>query len=179
MSLENLYIVLKYQLNVKTQFIKYTTFIKELQDTISLLTGNIKIDVVQEIIKFIENIDLYDNNNDNEIEMEDIEEIDIDNNKNSFEKSDIENNNDSRESLDNNISSLIEERNKIDLSLDDSFDNNKSLENSNNNMNLELNSNNEIQIKNNNKIFYKDIDLNKLKKREENYCYLILKLLKI
>ena len=125
MSLENLYIVLKYQLNVKTQFIKYTTFIKELQDTISLLTGNIKIDVVQEIIKFIENIDLYDNNNDNEIEMEDIEEIDIDNNKYSSEKSDIENNNDSLESLDNNTSSLIEERNNIDLSLDDSFDNNK------------------------------------------------------
>ena len=125
MSLENLYIVLKYQLNVKTQFIKYTTFIKELQDTISLLTGNIKIDVVQEIIKFIENIDLYDNNNDNEIEMEDIEEIDIDNNQYSSEKSDIENNNDSLESLDNNTSSLIEERNNIDLSLDDSFDNNK------------------------------------------------------
>ena len=128
MSLENLYIVLKYQLNVKTQFIKYTTFIKELQDTISLLTGNIKIDVVQEIIKFIENIDLYDNNNDNEIEMEDIEEIDIDNNQYSSEKSDIENNNDSLESLDNNTSSLIEERNNIDLSLDDSFDNNKLLE---------------------------------------------------
>ena len=125
MSLENLYIVLKYQLNLKTQFIKYTTFIKELQDTISLLTGNIKIDVVQEIIKFIENIDLYDNNNDNEIEMEDIEEIDIDNNQYSSEKSDIENNNDSLESLDNNTSSLIEERNNIDLSLDDSFDNNK------------------------------------------------------
>ena len=128
MSLENLYIVLKYQLNVKTQFIKYTTFIKELQDTISLLTGNIKIDVVQEIIKFIENIDLYDNNNDNEIEMEDIEKIDIDNNQYSSEKSDIENNNDSLESLDNNTSSLIEERNNIDLSLDDSFDNNKLLE---------------------------------------------------
>jgi hypothetical protein len=128
MSLENLYIVLKYQLNVKTQFIKYTTFIKELQDTISLLTGNIKIDVVQEIIKFIENIDLYDNNNDNEIEMEDIEEIDIDNNQYSSEKSDIENNNDSLESLDNNTSSLIEERNNIDLSLDDSFDNNKLIE---------------------------------------------------
>ena len=128
MSLENLYIVLKYQLNVKTQFIKYTTFIKELQDTISLLTGNLKIDVVQEIIKFIENIDLYDNNNDNEIEMEDIEEIDIDNNQYSSEKSDIENNNDSLESLDNNTSSLIEERNNIDLSLDDSFDNNKLIE---------------------------------------------------
>ena len=128
MSLENLYIVLKYQLNLKTQFIKYTTFIKELQDTISLLTGNIKIDVVQEIIKFIENIDLYDNNNDNEIEMEDIEEIDIDNNQYSSEKSDIENNNDSLESLDNNTSSLIEERNNIDLSLDDSFDNNKLIE---------------------------------------------------
>ena len=128
MSLENLYIVLKYQLNVKTQFIKYTTFIKELQDTISLLTGNIKIDVVQEIIKFIENIDLDDNNNDNEIEMEDIEEIDIDNNQYSSEKSDIENNNDSLESLDNNTSSLIEERNNIDLSLDDSFDNNKLIE---------------------------------------------------
>ena len=57
--------------------------------------------------------------------MEDIEEIDIDNNQYSSEKSDIENNNDSLESLDNNTSFLIEERNNIDLSLDDSFDNNK------------------------------------------------------
>jgi hypothetical protein len=47
-----------------------------LQNTISLLTENIYIDVADEIIKSIEKIDFYDNNNDNQIEKEGREEID-------------------------------------------------------------------------------------------------------
>lgn len=47
-----------------------------MQNTISLLTENIYIDVADEIIKSIEKIDFYDNNNDNQIEKEGREEID-------------------------------------------------------------------------------------------------------
>ena len=50
----------KYHLNDTFQFIKYDFFIEELEKTIGIIRWNIKINIVNEIINWIENIIIMD-----------------------------------------------------------------------------------------------------------------------
>ena len=113
-------IVNKYNLNNKIKFIDFKLFNRELQNTIGLMTDNININVVNELISSIEKCDFYNSIVNNDVlNVDDIEgnkqEIDdIDSEEN------FENNSISLDSNDIDISSLIENMNNLDIHLNES-----------------------------------------------------------
>ena len=113
-------IVNKYNLNNKIKFIDFKLFNRELQNTIGLMTDNININVVNELISSIEKCDFYNSIVNNDVlNVDDIEgnkqEIDdIDSEEN------FENNSISLDSNDIDISSLIENMKNLDIHLNES-----------------------------------------------------------
>ena len=154
-------IVNKYNLNNKIKFIDFKLFNRELQNTIGLMTDNININVVNELISSIEKCDFYNSIVNNDVlNVDDIEgnkqEIDDIDSEENFENNSI--------SLDNNdidISSLIENMNNLDFHINESNNNNSLVELENEKIILDENeknsSSNLLNINNN-------LDLLKIKK---------------
>ena len=62
-----IYLIEKYELNENPKFLEYNLLNKELQNTIAIMSGEVRINVIMEITKSLENID--EENSDNIIDI--------------------------------------------------------------------------------------------------------------
>lgn len=151
----------KYDLNNKPKFIEFDILKKEIENTISIMTGKINIDMIEEIFNYIDVINLEDES----------DNLENNNNNESLLSSEI------REEEENNIYTDLKDINKLDLLIDTKLSFSYSLDDGDEN---DANSNsleNENDIENQDNDISNIINMDAIKKERYFLNYSLQKLM--